>query len=329
VCHADLCVYHINFKKGIIKMTELQKITYTKTFLDKLARGVDPTNDAPISENDVACNPRISKCFLYVLELLDKIIKNPLLAEEMGKSAEWIITPEVVAKIVCTKVHVGLSTIARNIDDALNSSQKFTTSLLSNWLVEQGYLIRIATSGFSSIRRPSPKGLEIGIVLEDEIKRTGKISQSVKYTFEAQQFIKDHLAEIVEFAKNDMSVQKYRNSKSRTPCTLTTEELSKFVFSDAPIIVTELVNRINALKTGVSTDLKATDITNWLLDKGILQVVNVAGDNFRLPSEAGRAIGITMENRHGKYGNYSVALYDINAQEYIINNLHEIINVVE
>ncbi len=310
-------------------MTELQKITYTKTFIDKLACGVDPTNDAPISETEVACNPRISKCLLYVSELLDKFIKNPSLVEDLSKNAEWVVTPEVVSRINCTLVRVGLSAIASNIDEALNSSQKFTSTMLANWLVEQGYLVRIATSNFASIRRPSPKGLEIGIVFEDEATDSGKIRQRVKYTLQAQQFIKSHLTEIVEFAKTDAGLQKSRSGRSRTPCTLTRDELSRFVFSDAPIIVSELVSRINALKSGVSADLKTTDITNWLLEKGLLQVVNVAGDNFRLPSEVGRAIGIAAENRHGKYRDYSVSLYDLSAQEYIISNIHDIINIVD
>ena len=54
-------------------MTELEKIEYTKMFIDKLANGINPLDDTPIPENDIANNVRLSRCFFYVSDILRQI----------------------------------------------------------------------------------------------------------------------------------------------------------------------------------------------------------------------------------------------------------------
>ena len=57
-------------------MTELEKIAYAKSFIDKLARGINPINDREIPDDDVVNNPRLCRCFFYVSEVLGQIIIN-------------------------------------------------------------------------------------------------------------------------------------------------------------------------------------------------------------------------------------------------------------
>ena len=47
-------------------MTELEKIAYAKSFIDKLANGINPLDDTPIPDDDIANNVRLSRCFFYV-----------------------------------------------------------------------------------------------------------------------------------------------------------------------------------------------------------------------------------------------------------------------
>ncbi len=73
-------------------MTEIEKIAYAKSFIDKLAIGIDPTNGTLIiPDGEVALNSRLSKCFLYVADILSKIIDNPTALAEMFKTNEWIV----------------------------------------------------------------------------------------------------------------------------------------------------------------------------------------------------------------------------------------------
>ena len=47
-------------------MTELEKIAYAKSFIDKLANGINPLDDTPIPEGDIVNHVRLSRCFFYV-----------------------------------------------------------------------------------------------------------------------------------------------------------------------------------------------------------------------------------------------------------------------
>ena len=57
-------------------MTELEKIEYAKSFIDKLANGINPLDDSPIPDNDIANNVRLSRCFFYVSDILRQVIEN-------------------------------------------------------------------------------------------------------------------------------------------------------------------------------------------------------------------------------------------------------------
>lgn len=57
-------------------MTELEKIEYTKGFVDKLAEGISPIDGTPIAEGDLLNNVRISRCMYYVSDILRRVIEN-------------------------------------------------------------------------------------------------------------------------------------------------------------------------------------------------------------------------------------------------------------
>ena len=58
----------------ILEMTEIEKIEYAKSFIDKLANGINPLDDTPIPEDDIVNNVRLSRCFFYVSTILQKEI---------------------------------------------------------------------------------------------------------------------------------------------------------------------------------------------------------------------------------------------------------------
>ena len=61
-------------REVLLKVTELEKIEYAKSFIDKLANGINPLDNTPIPEDDIANNVRISRCFFYVSGILEDVI---------------------------------------------------------------------------------------------------------------------------------------------------------------------------------------------------------------------------------------------------------------
>ena len=311
-------------------MTELEKIAYTKTFIDKLANGINPLDDTQIPEGEVAANPRMAKCFLYVSQILSDIIEHPSAIDEMHRVKGWSVTPEVQTKIECTQAYVSISAFAKKIDEALCSTRKFTAAELNPWLVENGYLNYVKLSDDKTTRRPTQKGNEIGIVLVDDVSENGHRRYVVRCDINAQKFIRDRLPEIVEYSRtrgNNSELQRKR--VVGISYAITQAELLKFPFSQAPVTVRQIADNFNSLRTlEGSGKLKATDLTDWLVGMGILEIVQLGGKNNKMPSDVGREIGISVERRQGADGEYCVALYDLEAQRFIVDNIHALVKVI-
>lgn len=43
-------------------MTELEKIAYAKTYIEKLANGINPLTNQAVPDDDIINNVRISRC---------------------------------------------------------------------------------------------------------------------------------------------------------------------------------------------------------------------------------------------------------------------------
>ncbi len=118
-----------------------------------------------------------------------------------------------------------------------------------------------------------------------------------------------------------------RRNSHRVPLRLSSEKILNFEFSsDDPIPITEISRRINALTTDAQgTILSYKDIAAWLLDEGYLEDSHSEEDNLkRRPTLMGNQIGIELELRNGKNGEYKVVVYTYDAQKFIIDHLQDI-----
>lgn len=72
--------------------------------------------------------------------------------------------------------------------------------------------------------------------------------------------------------------------------------------------------------------LKTTVITDWLLEKGFLQLQKgTDGKNQRIPTQSGREIGLLAQIRQGKYGEYQAVFYDAQAQQFVLDHLFDML----
>ena len=66
-------------------MTEIEILRHAKSYIDKLAKGINPITDQAVNENDVVNNVRVSRCLFYVSDVLDKVIQKEMITP-MAKS---------------------------------------------------------------------------------------------------------------------------------------------------------------------------------------------------------------------------------------------------
>ena len=123
-------------------------------------------------------------------------------------------------------------------------------------------------------------------------------------------------------------IRKYKPDKNGTaPFAMDADRLNYFAYSDKPISVSEITFRINDLnKDQNCKKLKATDITEWLLENEFLKAATINGKNYKLPTPKGKELGMTSETRINDDGNwYKIVLYNRAAQGFIIDNINRII----
>lgn len=107
---------------------------------------------------------------------------------------------------------------------------------------------------------------------------------------------------------------------------LTPEQCAKVKISGEPVRITEFVDLLyEAAANPEMKKLNTTTITNWLLEKGLMVKEDGAdGKSRRVPTDAGRSLGISTEVRQGQYGEYLAVYYNTDAQKYILDNLEAI-----
>lgn len=95
--------------------------------------------------------------------------------------------------------------------------------------------------------------------------------------------------------------------------------------SDAPVTVSVIAQRINAVKPENMKKLKVTAISNWLVSIDMLRVVTINNKNMKKVTDNGRSLGLTEEERINQNGTYHAVTYNRNAQQFIVDNLNSII----
>ena len=100
-------------------------------------------------------------------------------------------------------------------------------------------------------------------------------------------------------------------------------------FEEHQVTISMLCNRINECVMNGMSKVRPMVITRGLTNLGYMEETSQDGEEcFKVPTERGTMIGISKERRKNQYGNeYSVNLYDMQAQKFVITNIEDILNV--
>ena len=183
-------------------MTELEKIAYAKSFIDKLAQGINPIDETPIPENDIANNVRLSRCFFYVSDILRQVIDNgginPTKPSKTSKS-KFVLSEEERARITLSETPLRISDIADYLNTIVDegSKKKISASSINTWLVEVGLLEKVELANGKHRKLPTELGNEMGIHTENRSGQYGEYTV-VLFDSEAQAFIYDNIEAIAE-----------------------------------------------------------------------------------------------------------------------------------
>lgn len=180
-------------------MTELEIMQRAKMYMDKLARGIDPITDQPLPGDTALNQVRLSRCFAYVSDVLGRVIANGGNVGSSHKTQPFTISPEQLAMVQLSREPVTVSWLVESLAGAVNNPEmrRLSATVITNWLLGQGFLEKQTTPDGKNIRVPTPSGRGIGLTSETRQGREGEY-QMVFYDLGAQRFVLDHLMEMMQ-----------------------------------------------------------------------------------------------------------------------------------
>lgn len=179
-------------------MTELEKIKYTKIFIDKLANGINPINDTAVKDDDVINNVRVTRCFFYISDILRQIIENGGISKKKNVKIPFFITAEQLSKFKFSETPIPLSEIAKRLNSLTDNEnmKKISYNNLAEWLLNLSMLFIDKKHDGTTMKLPTELGKSIGISLETREGKHGEYFVTV-YDKSAQSFIIDNIDSIL------------------------------------------------------------------------------------------------------------------------------------
>ncbi len=180
-------------------MTELEKIQYTKSFIDKMANGINPLDNTYISENDLIHHERISRCLFYVSDILRQVIENGGIRKRSNKNRlPFSITDRQLLDFPFSDSPIPVSHIREKLNAMIDTNIMKPMSYrdITDWLVSIDLLQEETDSKGKNVKRPTEKAASFGISLEERQGQYG-VYHVVVYDRKAQEFIIDNIQAII------------------------------------------------------------------------------------------------------------------------------------
>ncbi len=199
--------WHNLFETGQHKeivMTDLEVMQRAKMYIDKLANGINPITDQAVPDGECINNVRISRCFFYISVVLNKVIENGGVVGGKPEKEVFSITEEQLSHYQISDTPIPISEIAKKINELVSSPIMKTLryKAIASYLLETGYLEEIQLANGSKRKRPTEKGLELGIIIEERVGAKGPFHVNL-LNEKAQRFIIDNMKDILNYQKLD------------------------------------------------------------------------------------------------------------------------------
>ncbi len=243
-------------------MTELEKIAYAKSFIDKLATGVNPLDGSLIPDDELLNNIRISRCLFYVSDILRQILDNggiesapPALGTVVKKKEPFYLTHEQAQKFEFSETPITRSELLSRIYAVgpQEGVKKIPKKAFCRWLMSLGLLEYFEQKNGQLIFVPTEVGEEFGIARQN---REGSPYEYIYYDLNAQHFILDNFDAFMTFLNEEGATRLARRGK---PWTKEEDEKLVTMYNEgiSHHIIAETLKRT---KTAIRARLRAKEL---------------------------------------------------------------------
>ena len=178
-------------------MTELETIQRAKMYMDKLAQGIDPISNQAMPLDFGLNQLRLQRCLSYVSGLLNQVIENGGVVGYHAKTLEFSLTPEQQSRVNIFPYPIRIRDFVEELYRVAGNPEmkRLSTTKITGWLLEQGFLVKEQGEGGKAQRVPSEAGRSLGLSSQVRQSKDGEY-MAVFYDSNAQSFLLDHLDEI-------------------------------------------------------------------------------------------------------------------------------------
>jgi hypothetical protein len=194
-------------------MTELERIAYAKTYIEKLANDINPLNDTALSADDIVNDVHISRCLFFTSDILRQVCENGgvgthrKVSSNVGK-LPFEIPEETLKSFVFSDRQISLSEVTKRINALIDvaAMDKLKRTDIQKYLLENGFIKECIDSEGRHTTRPTDKGISEGMSTEWRQDISGsRRYEAVFYNRHMQEVILSHLKEIAAIAKSEES----------------------------------------------------------------------------------------------------------------------------
>jgi len=183
-------------------MTDLKKLKYAQSYMLSLANGADPVSAQPLPQDTCLGKIHLSRCFSFIADILKELLENDGQVQ-LPERHPFIWSDDLKSHFIITAPPVQIMEFLKPLNDHLTKRymEKVPPTVITEWLVEQGYLSTITTSNLRRSKRPTPDGNHLDITTEQRNGLRGPYT-AILYSASAQRFIVEHFKDIAKRWKN-------------------------------------------------------------------------------------------------------------------------------
>lgn len=176
-------------------MIDKEKLNLAKVWIEKLANGINPTNDEPAKDDDIINNVHISRCLFYISELLSEIKAESI--ERKRRNPFFLSTSEALTIPITTPN--GIANFVKIINGYIPTNKKtLAVALVIKWLKSENLLQEVQKADGHKTNLPTEEGIKLGITTEAGRTPEGLEYQRVVYSVEAQKYILSNIESIAK-----------------------------------------------------------------------------------------------------------------------------------
>ncbi len=191
-------------------MNDINSLKHAKEYIDKMANGVNPLTDQPAAEYDVINNIKVARCLFYVSDVLRQLIEDCVdtLPEEKssktgkkGYKKDFWLSANALSAFPFSDTPIPISEIHKRLNELKTDPKmkQLRREVLTDWLIDAGFLELITTAEGKQSKRPTKQGEALGITVDSRDGMYGPY-YVILYNRDAQQFIIDNIDSILSAA---------------------------------------------------------------------------------------------------------------------------------